>query len=289
MQQDKKFNIKSLKFYLETSIKGVALGVVSFLCSHPAEVLKIKLQSESIRRLSLTQEIKDIYVHSGLKGYYKGCIPNLIKYSARNIYRWPLMMYLPAFYNQYASAVHSKLLTALTLGNLESVLFSPFERLKTFLVTQSSRTHPIYYFFKNNKFKEYYRGLVPSLYKQNVTWLSFLYFDYEFKKFLVYLKSKRSNDNVPIKLDFIEINIVSLMVAICNTIFTLPFDYVKTNAQKESFIQINGVMRFLYTESKNYGILILYSGWRAKLLHYVIQATFNVHLLYYLEQKTHIK
>lgn len=282
----KKFNIKNAEFYAESSIKGVLMGAVSFLFSHPVDVIKIKMQSESSLRLGIIDEIKQIYKVNGLRGYYTGWFPSLIRFSTKNLYRWPLMMYLPAFYNQFTSPVNSKLLTAFTLGNFEALIYTPVERIKTFLITRSVSSHSIIYFYNNSKFRDYFRGLIPTIYKQNLSWFSFLYFDYILKKVVYNHKLNKKCDD-PTSLNFLEMLVISFLVAVCNTIVILPFDYVKTQAQKENYIKVNGTLRFLRLECKFYGISIVYSGWKAKLLHYIIQSSFNVNLLYYLERKTY--
>lgn len=290
INNDKHFHIKDFAFYLESSLKGALAGTMSFIVSYPFEVVKTKLQSEGIieRRKAIKLSI-NLMKNEGITGFYKGCVPGILKFSLRNVYRWPLMLYLPAFFNSFVSPTKSKICTAITLGNFEALFFAPLERIKIFLITQQHRgRHPLLEFLKANHWTELFRGLKPYILKQNSTWLSFLYFDYLFKKKGHEWKDKRtgiSNSN----LSFLELNIISFMVALCNTTCVIPFDYVKTSSQKESYIEIKSITKFLYNSIKTYGIRSIFPGWQVKMFHYTIQAIFNVNLLYSLENKSNKK
>lgn len=286
------YNKKSTIYYLKTSIAGTTLGIFSFILSHPIDVIKTQLQSNVHLKQSAITTLKQIYYKQGILGIYRGSFPNFIRYSSRNLYRWPLMAYLPACYNKYTSKIISKLLTGLTIANLECLILTPFERLKTFLITEDKRgKKPLLNFIKSNKFTEYFRGLKHVLVKQNVSWCSFLIFDHIFKNYFInknYSVLKKQNIHCKksdINLSFNELNKISFFVAFLNTLFVMPFDYVKTNIQKEKYIlESNNIFKFLKYTINNYGLKSIFTGFQFKIIHYIVQAVFQVNLFYRIEK-----
>ncbi|CAF4667815.1 unnamed protein product, partial [Didymodactylos carnosus] len=72
-----------------------------------------------------------------------------------------------------------KILTGLSIANFEIIAINPLERLKVWLMTSPQRTS-ITEFFRNNQtqlIKEFYRGTSAVFYRQNVSWVTFLYTD----------------------------------------------------------------------------------------------------------------
>jgi len=64
----------------------------------------------------------------------------------------------------------------------------------------------------------------------------------------------------------------------------MPFDFVKTQLQKDKNMQDNSfkILKFYYAE---YGIRSLYTGWQFRSLQYFLQSVFTVKTLDYLENK----
>ena len=62
------------------------IGIISNLCStsiiHPIDVVKTRQQVNTManKKIPITKLIKNIYVHDGIKGYYRGLGPNLGAY-----------------------------------------------------------------------------------------------------------------------------------------------------------------------------------------------------------------
>ncbi len=288
--KDKHYNIKEITFYLESSIKGILTGIISFAISHPFDVIKTRIQSERVlHRTTALNEIKRLFISDGLFGFFRGSLPSFIRYSTKTAYRWPLMLFLPALFNNYLSAGTAKILTALALGNFEALIFTPIERLKIYLMTKEVKTkHALRYFLLHNPASELIRGLKAFMLRQNVSWCSFLYFDYLFKSKLTEYKLMKHNlsHRSEVKLSFLELNLISFTVSLFNTFLLMPFDFVKTSAQKEHYVNIKSIPKFLATTAKLQGISAIFAGWEVKLFHYTAGAVFNVNLLYHLEQKS---
>ena len=124
-----------------------------------------------------------------MRGFYAGGLTNLTRCILRNIYRYPLMMGLPAFYRNYLpQAIKDnkqllRLLTGFSIAMIESTLTCPIERLKVYFMTaQHHKGGELSYkqFFQENSgklSKELFRGFTPLVMRQAITWTSFLQVD----------------------------------------------------------------------------------------------------------------
>lgn len=68
----------------------------------------------------------------------------------------------------------------------------------------------------------------------------------------------------------------------------MPFDFVKTQMQKEGCI-IADKQNTLFTLKRFYsynGLAILYTGWQFKMIQYITQSLFTVYTLELLENKS---
>ena len=216
---------ESLSFYLETALIGIARGAIGLVWEHPLDSIKTQWQT-NIQVVKPSEIIYYIYNQKGIIGFYRGFIPNLIRQSTKNLYRWPLMIYLPTYFkkiNNYFlndsklnTDTFCKIQTGFSIANLETFLISPLERFKVIFMTQSNEENRKYSLLKNfyevnkgNLLKELFRGVEASLLKSNVSWISFLYLDHKTRSFL---KSRRKVD----KLDNIDIFFASIVVGVGN-------------------------------------------------------------------------
>ena len=84
--------------------------------------------------------VKDIYSRKGIKGFYAGSLPNFTRMFLKNIYRYPLMISLPHFYEQRLVGAEnrktSKLLAGFSIALIESLITCPIERAKVYFMTE---------------------------------------------------------------------------------------------------------------------------------------------------------
>lgn len=219
------FNFKN--FLFKATFTGIIMSGFGLIIEHPLDSIKVQWQAE-IKYKNSKSIIRDIYNEKGILGFYRGFIPNLLRRSCKNIYRWPLMLYMPKFFNKLNSKIFSKnnssynseglnkIQTGLFLANFETLFISPIERLKVYFMTHKKRNSKFYslfyVFYKENKgfmSKELFRGLEASLYRSNFSWVTFLYLEYEVKKILLNFRGK----NEP---SFYDLLFVSLIVMIGN-------------------------------------------------------------------------
>ena len=88
-------------------------------------------------------------------------------------------------------------------------------------VTGKQTNFLIYFFtlYRKNLIRELYRGTEPIFWRTNISWLSFLYFDYRFKNLF---KKIRSTDF----LCFSDLLLISIIVGfLCNFISKYKITY----------------------------------------------------------------
>lgn len=224
----------NLGFYMKTSLIGVARGAIGLVWEHPLDSIKTQWQT-NVHVAKSTDMMNYIYKEKGIIGFYRGFLPNLVRVSSKNVYRWPLMLYLPQFFKKFNDNLFKnkrfntdsfcKVETGFTIANLETMLICPLERLKVFFMTHAVKENKSYSFLrhfyilnKGNMMNQLFKGLEPSLLRSNISWISFLYLDHETRSFL-----KRTR-NVE-QLDIWDLIFASIVVGIGNlTLSNYPYD-----------------------------------------------------------------
>ena len=88
--------------------------------------------------------MRQIYRDKGVyKGFYSGSLPNASVRILKNVYRYPLMVWMPHFYGtkfSFKNQHHQKALTGVSIAAIEAFIMCPFERIKTYLMTTSHDT-----------------------------------------------------------------------------------------------------------------------------------------------------
>jgi len=272
---------------LISAIVGVSRTLGGLPIEHPLDTIRTRWQANPTASSSSIAVAREIYANKGLLGFYSGALPNTTRRAVKQLYRWPMMLFFPNFYREYVLPKHiqqkyprlPKILTGLLIANFEITVINPLERLKVWLMTSPHRMSILEFFkqSKNNITSELYRGTSVVFWRQNISWITFLYMDELTKnKFRQY----KQNDN----LTYLDLFIAGMIVGFVNTIAIMPFDYVKT--QKQKFFQDNKSMIDIFKMTlKNDGISRFYIGWKIYLVQYAIVAIFTVNILDKLEQK----
>lgn len=94
---EKKLDLRILGI---SSLTGIARGLVFFPVEQPVESLKVQWQAKPVSSNEFRLAAK-IYREKGLKlGFYSGSLPNLGRIMVKSVYRYPIMIGLPKFYQQ---------------------------------------------------------------------------------------------------------------------------------------------------------------------------------------------
>jgi hypothetical protein len=119
---------------------GLMRGLVGFPLEQPFEAIKTQWQADPKHR-NEWQIFKHIIEKKGLyRGFYAGSLPNLGRILIKQVYRYPLMIALPPFFEEKLKTSNlevTKAVSGLTIALIESFILCPFERLKVFLMTLS--------------------------------------------------------------------------------------------------------------------------------------------------------
>jgi hypothetical protein len=219
--EQKNNSFSKFAFYLGAGIIGSIRGGMGLILEHPLESIKTQWQDRYTIKSS-KEIVNVIYYEKGLMGFYRGFVPNLLRVSSKQLYRWPLMLFFPRFFDKNIPEMIkqkidgvSKICCGLSIANIEIFLITPLDRLKIYFMTNStnrSAKHMFVYFYKahkNNLLRELFRGLEPSFWRQNVSWVSFLYLDFKIKK----LFKEKQNKKV---LGYLDLFLISVLVGIGN-------------------------------------------------------------------------
>jgi hypothetical protein len=217
----------NFKFYINASLIGAFRVGICLFIEHPFESIKTQWQ-DRIDKKNAKEIVNFIYQEKGILGFYRGFLPNFVRVTSKQFYRWPMMLFFPRLYEKYLPGLiiknfkgMPKILTGLTIANIEIFFLCPLDRLKIFLMTNSHKNKLIGQFFSNNKnnlIGELFRGLGPSFYRSNVSWVSFLYLDHKFK--LIFREYRGIHGNE--LLSFSDLLIISIFVG-CGNLLSSKF------------------------------------------------------------------
>eukprot|EP01121_Diplochlamys_sp_Union-15-3_P005113 TRINITY_DN1540_c0_g3_i2.p1 TRINITY_DN1540_c0_g3~~TRINITY_DN1540_c0_g3_i2.p1 ORF type:complete len:289 (+),score=36.57 TRINITY_DN1540_c0_g3_i2:178-1044(+) len=276
--------------FLISSVYGVGRTLVGLPLEHPFDCAKTVWQASPEKYTSALQVFKTIYSKGGVVGFYSGVLPSIGRLTLKQVYRWPLMLLLPPFFKSISPdrmrvviPSYEKILTGFSLAVVDTIILCPLERLKVVLMTTplEVKNNRLISWFRNNSSslgKELFRGINPIFAKQLVSWSSFLVVDEQCKRFI-----RKDNPNAVLGVK--SLLAISVIVGVCNTASTMPFDAVKTMHQKLDPVGTKGVFKTMGKIIESHGIHGLYTGWQIRICQYLIQSIFTVALLDRLEQR----
>ncbi|CAF4382879.1 unnamed protein product [Rotaria sp. Silwood2] len=263
------------------------LGGLPF--EHPLDTIRTRWQANPTYSHNALLVARELYKSKGFLGFYSGAIPNTTRRAIKQTYRWPMMLFFPSFYRNYVLPDRiqqqyprlPKILTGMSIANFEILVINPLERLKVWLMTSPTRISVLEFFRRcadgRDIARELYRGISAAFYRQNISWVTFLYTD-ELTK--TKLREYRQSEN----LTHFDLFAAGMIVGLVNTGAMMPFDYVKT--QKQKFFQNNQSMMDIFKKTlKTEGIGRFYVGWKVYLVQYAIVAILTVNVLEKLEQR----
>ncbi len=268
--------------YAKVSFYGAVRGALALPLEHPLDCIKTNMQALPNNHSALAVT-KNIYRNKGILGFYRGYIPNTVRVVIKQIYRWPMMLFIPLGLESlevFKRSEMNKLVSAIIIANFECFIITPLERIKVWLMTHyKSKRGLLYFFTKNRKGLglQLMAGLRPVYVKQMVSWITFLVADDFFRG------SARKHFETDGPLDFWILFIISILVGIINTLFIMPFDCVKTQQQKNTTSGRTRLFKAMQDLYRKYGISGLYNGWKVRLFHYVVHASFTITILERLE------
>ena len=266
------------KIVRSSTIGGSQILLV-FALTHPLDLMKTRMQADTQKLRGITY-VKQIYHSNGLKGFYKAGIPNFVRAFSKEMYRSSLRGFFNSFYFGLLESSNlnknypdlKNLLTGITMSTIDTILCSPLERIKVWLMTNDNKKPSFSDYFYQKKsfsvpFKDLFRGLNVTFYRNAISWASFLIIEERIRN-RVLLNKSHNLSQVTI-LDQLTIGTLS---GIINSVITLPLDTIKTQFQKKDDSFKHGIFNAMRHIVAKKGVLSLWNGWQYRLPSYVIVA-----------------
>ncbi|KAJ1446274.1 mitochondrial carrier domain-containing protein [Pelagophyceae sp. CCMP2097] len=180
---------EDLPFYKRVMAGGAA-GAVSIFAMNPTDVLKARMQNSRVD-LSMRTTVKEIWAHSGVRGFWAGAAPNVARCFVGNACELgcydQFKFMLCETKSPYARFAPDSTLTHLgasTGAGFVSAIFStPVDVLKTRLQSSAGLTNDTLFSLmvdipRKEGFGTFYKGFWP-LFQRKVVWTVIFYVSYE--------------------------------------------------------------------------------------------------------------
>ena len=278
---------------LEKTLASVAIGTsrvfITFTIGHPFDLVKTVMQANPVSNASGLKVSKGILLNKGLHGFYAGGIPNLMRTFLKETYRVPLRGYTKQYFVLKFPDFSGKkdvvnVLTGIIMATVDTFVICPLERVKVWMMTNKSANKELFSFFSSvpatsTLLAELFRGLRPLLARSMISWTSYLVVEDR-----IWLKAREFDIAVASESDelvFLAKLIVGGISGIINCGLTMPFDVVKTQAQKQGVTGASeGLIMMLNNVRLQHGWRGLYAGWQVQLPHYAIVGVLTSHVIH---------
>lgn len=263
---------------------GVQRGAMSFL-EYPLECIKTRWQACPNKTLSFV--IQSSYKKYGLRSFYTGMIPSVIKKLPMQAYRWPLILQLPMYYEgmvfkhehlqgdkttintiNYLTKLKANIYTAVTIATFEAGFGAPIETCRLQLTINQSKTKSIRQHLRETpSIKHHFTG-IPALYLKGVLgWSSFLAGANISR---IYWKQKNEGKSLLTS----QIALTSVAIGLTNATLIIPADVIRAQQQRmyhaKTHLSFLNTVHFIYN---SFGIKGFYCGWQIRVLQLTL-ATF---------------
>ena len=267
---------------------GAFRGLVGWPLEQPMDAIKTTWQVN--RGLpSVISVVKNIYGRDGFLGFFKGGLPNAIRLTSKQVYRFPPLLLIPEWYRQHApkkirnNRFFEAGVTGIALAQLETIIVTPTERLKVWRMTNTDPRYNRLLDFavqqKGQVMAGLYQGWRPTFYKVSASWLSFLLANSACKQ-LIY--STAEPNGTPSSALFF---VASFPVAAVNTLAVMPFDVAKSVIQRAGAQNTKHTFQLMKELIRKEGLATVFTGWKIKFAHSLMQALITVPLLEGVERR----
>lgn len=255
------------------AIVGMMRGAVSLIFEHPLDVIKTYWQAHP-SRLGMISVIAEVRKLKGLRGFYSGAVPNMLRVMLKQAYRYPLMIILPVVFGLMTSSVLVvSIATGLSIAIIEVWIITPLERFKVWLMTYQRFSGGVRAFIREvrrNMMHTLYKGLKVTMLRQVISWLTFLVVH---DQLMLLVKSDVGS---ACNISLFMLLGIGLIEGAVNTVAVLPFDCVKTNQQKINASKSDSLLERFRWIYRHYGMGGLYIGWQPRMMQYMVNSGFTV-------------
>jgi len=270
-------------FKYEYFVAGISGGVASTLILHPLDLMKIRFAvndgcTNATRYNNLRSAFTDIVKTEGLRGLYKGVMPNILCSGSS----WGFYFF---FYNTIKNFIHDgnskkplgasmHMFAAANAGVLSLLMTNPISVVKTRFCLQytndvntaeSKKYHGIadalMKIYKIEGIKGFYKGLIPGFFGVSHGAIQFMVYEEMKNNYYSYL-----NLSIDTKLSSSEYICFAVISKLCASVTTYPYQVVRTRLQDHHH-NYCGTWDCIQTMWKSEGIKGFYKGLSPYLLH----------------------
>ncbi len=214
---------------------------------------------------SIMKNARDIFAQGGVKAFYKGLRWNLFLSAFKGSHGWVINNLSNRFVSLFIKESERKSLlypasVSLVTAAIEGTfVITPVERMKTIEMTSEKSVLSTLTYFKKHGLPFFFVGLPSVVFRQSVTWTSYLCFYDRYKAMVENYKSFQCISLVD------KIGVAALTGAsVC--LVNSPIDFYKTHKQMlDSLPEKNPLENIKHLISK-YGVTAFYSNLKIKVL-----------------------
>lgn len=256
-------------------IFALQMNFCATLVGHPIDVLKtirqIQVKKKSYPQIALNQ-----WQNQGIKGFYPGFLPNLLRQSTKAGSRTWSMQYITSFYNEiklFSTFVYS-FLCGNTIAIPENTLQTILDKGRITAEAESYKQMKHEHYWKTLSNKPLHSWSIGYI-KTSLAWTNFFFIREKLKE-----KGKNNNQNTN---SFTWLLLISGATSFTKILLTNPFDIIRSNMIANKFNTITAIKN-LY---KKNGFKTFFIGSGARYVHGLISSGIGNLVLNHLEDDKH--
>ncbi len=204
---------------ITSSILGISRGLFVHSLIYPLDVVKIRAQNSSEKSHKIAAKL---FKEEGIRGFYRGLSPQLVKTSIKQAWVWPIITTMPQTLDRYEIGDFQKqAMTGMSIAIIDASVTTPLERAKILSAASSTKKYSVF-----DMYKEGWRGYSTHLSKLSVNWVVFL----TAQKHLRDQQSAQSKE----KLSLPQLAKIGVQVAFIVSLAAAPFDVANTLKQTQN-------------------------------------------------------
>lgn len=226
--------------WMHSSLWGVARGLFVHTLIHPLEVIKIRQQCYPVSEKSV-QIAQKVFQEEGVRAFYKGLPPQLLKTSIKQFWSWPMIMELPQVFHQYdLGAMQQQALTGFSIATVDATLMTPLERAKIASASGGKQR-----FSLSGSYRDGWRGFSAHWTRLSVYWSTFLIAQEALRTHY------RQKQGCPLNL--FQLAKIGTEIALIVSFVAAPFDIANTLKQAHNLSPVQLLSGKIFRK--------LYRGW----------------------------
>lgn len=243
--------------YISLGVMGAGRSMLLFPIEQPLEAIKSKCQVDPLK--GGKDIIGSLYKERGLRGFFDGGVPNLLKRAIRTTYRWPTVAKLHGSWKDEAqkrgitNEIAPYVATAVSIASIETICVLPLERLFMSKIKNQEYSQFIRNQFKVEGVKSLYRGSLANFLSHCNSWTTFMVMNHGAKHVI----EKKDNGSKPSIGDRL---IATSMIASSLTFVSLPWEFIRVHIQSNPSLESKSTFQVAQSLLQQYGIKKFYAG-----------------------------